>query len=916
MPANFQAHGGEVAQPPAVPRPSAPPGLRPYYAAPESKREEALAALAVSAAGFFADAVRTVTIRHQWQKMREQTEAAHAPGSRERCVAMSAARRAMVAEHGIDWNAPGRRLLLPAPAGSGKSAIATAEIARHGASLGMVHILTDTTANAEALAASIPGAVLMCGRSQPDPHGPAGARMCQRHEAAEAVARAGLSVSRALCRDAAGRTCPVFTSCGYQREVLRMRSSPANVFVGSHQYMVAQGPMPAADVVVVDESAISTLVGSVEFNADRLLAATTSRWRVTGLNAATEFHRIMTEVRSALHDPAGILDHLRRRGISKADDLAPAVTYLREAETRGCANGFGPDTPDEAVLDHLNHHPHTDLAAMLMMLVALQAEIGLPRDHAHGVQFLADKPVRVNGRQERHDRVAVYFRKRLVFEVDRPVLVLDASGDPEVYRRLLGNRLEVAAAVRCERCAEVVQVVDTTNPKSSLLGIGRRGKPLSPTSMAKAKRRRTEIAEVASVLAARHGPSMLLATNLPVEAALAPSLTPQIRVGHFGALRGSNAWKDCTAGLILGREQPPASAMEAIARAVWSDDPVLLHLPGAYNKAMRGIRMRNGAAIPVVVDVHPDQRVQRVLELHRERESEQAADRLRLIHASAPKHLYIACAVPLDMTVDRVVTWRELVHEVTGRLDNGCEGTGRRIYTNRLVEAWRCAGQVLPLSRDELMRLFGPKGRLFPKLWGSERALRDDLKKLADSAIKNLFAESASYPPIRVRYRLAGQRGHASIALVANAMQGRAALAALHGRPLTTFEVLDSILPSPPSEALPPPTPPKPAEAKCWTALRPVGNPARLATSLVLCRQLQELTANLASANVILRPTSLHRFASILHLPPLTGPEAQLIFKLGSSLVLQADSVTVARAYMTIMAKAPSSVRPATLQPW
>ena len=432
----------------------------------------------------------------------------------------------------------------------------------------------------------------------------------------------------------------------------------------------------------------------------------------------------------------------------------------------------------------------------------------MPRDHAHGVAFHPDKIVKVDGQQERQNRIGVHYRKDLAFRADAPVLVLDASGDAEIYRRLLGDRLTAAMAVQCERNVEVVQVKDATLPRSSLLGTDRRGNALSDTSPALAERLRAEMVAAANALAAKHGGAFMLATNMAVETAVTAELaevgvTDAVLTGHFGKMRGRNDYEHCTAGMVLGRNQPPPSAMEAMARAIWANDPEPLALSRTYEKANRGIRMRDGSAVPVEVDVHPDPRVQRVLELHRERESEQAADRLRLIHNADRKVLYVACNLPLNLTVDRVVTRRALVHEATGRVDNGQEGKGRRIYGNRLVEAYRISGGVLPLSRAELVRLSADETSVFRGLWLSERVVRDDLAKMAVSAIRTLLAETAIFPPALVTYRLEGQRCPSRALVSPEIPDGRAALQALLGKPIVAYEVEDG--PEPPDAPRPPP---------------------------------------------------------------------------------------------------------------
>ena len=792
----------EAALPPPPSPP--PPPIAPYYPAPENTRAEALAALAQEVDEFFTHAASHVAVGEAWRKSRAALDEALPPKSPGRRAALRAARAEMAAVYGPDWNKPGRRILLPAAAGGGKTTLTTAEIAKRLPDLETVCFYTDSISNAVSVASKIPTAKVVRGRGADDPKSPDGAlKMCLRHKTAEAVGRAGLPIALTLCRDAEGRTCPLFDQCGYQRDTAGRRDEPG-AFVGSHEYLTLQGGMPSPDIVVIDESCVPKLIGYVEFGADRLLPVEMPNWRAGGLAAAIAYREIMVRVSDALRDPAGILAGLRARGIDKASVLAPAIAFLRTVEEREYTGDITPMMDDAAVLERLERHTRSEIHAVLKMLVALRNEIAMPRDQAHGVAFHPDKIVTVNGEQERQTRISVHYRKDLAFRADVPVLVLDASGDAEVYRKLLGDRLTMATAVQCDRDVEVVQVKDATLPRSSLLGTDRYGEPLSKTSVASAEQLRAEMVATVNDLAARHGGEFMLATNMAVEAAVTADaaevgVNAGVLTGHFGKLRGRNDYEDCPAGMVLGRNQPPPTAMEAMARAIWAVDPEPLDLPGQYRKVERGIRMRDGSAIPVQVDVHPDQRVQRVLELHRERESEQAADRLRLIHNTQRKVLYVACSVPLNLTVDRVITRRALVHEATGQVDNGRTGKGRRIYGNRLVEAYRRSGGILLLSHRELSRVFND-------LYPSERRSREDLGKSAVSSLRDLLAETALFRPVLMAYWLEGQRCPSKALISPKIADGWAALQALLGRPVVAFKVLADD-PEPPPDA-PQPSPP------------------------------------------------------------------------------------------------------------
>src|SRR5262249_42644923 len=138
-------------------------------------------------------------------------------------------------------------------------------------------------------------------------------------------------------------------------------------------------------------------------------------------------------------------------------------------------------------------------------------------------------------------------------------------------------------------------------------------------------------------------------------------------VAHFGSIRGTNEFKGHDAVIILGREQPSPRDAERLAKAIWYDTKEPIQCIPAdqkgqvdYPKARRCYIMRDGSQQSVKVKVHPDPRVQSVVEQVREAEMVQAIDRLRLIHSERQKTVFVLCNIPLGIPVDELVTWRQL----------------------------------------------------------------------------------------------------------------------------------------------------------------------------------------------------------------------------------------------------------------
>ena len=326
-------------------------------------------------------------------------------------------------------------------------------------------------------------------------------------------------------------------------------------------------------------------------------------------------------------------------------------------------------------------------------------------------------PVRVNGAIERQNRVVVAYRRELEIPRHVPVLVIDADADAEIGRRIFGEDIE-HVHIPVERNAEVVQCYSSTFSKQSLLGYS----GASEKSFAWAVKRFAALKRFLQERAVDL--STFAVTNLPVRrkltgeegetTTLAFEWGPAL-ISHFGRIRGIDIWKDRQAVVIIGREQPRAEDVETLARGLYCDDPEALNLSGAYVRSFRGYRLKDGRQLGVQVDIHLDSRVQRILELKRERESAQAIDRVRLVHCDSPKSVLVLCNVPLDIDVDRLVSWKELV-----------------IGGSRLQQAWVRGGGVLCASGAWLAERYPD---LFPSKDVAAHCLKRDRLDVAKSQI-------------------------------------------------------------------------------------------------------------------------------------------------------------------------------------
>jgi hypothetical protein len=328
------------------------------------------------------------------------------------------------------------------------------------------------------------------------------------------------------------------------------------------------------------------------------------------------------------------------------------------------------------------------------------------------------------------DRLIAQGRRPWPFDRRRRLLVLDGTANAEILSQFVPSLVTVPE-IRVRRNARVIQVSNATFYRGSLI-------KRNPTPEGKRKREPTaRLLEVSEFIARTAlGGKTLVVTNKPVRCALTREdengplpISAKYRgadIAHFGNIRGSNEFKDHEIAIILGRDEATVAAAEQRAMAIWYDtkEPIRRIGPDVrgrinYPSRMRRYRMRDGRTRPGSVSMHPDPRVQAVVEQGREAEMIQAIDRLRLIHNEKRKTVYILCSVPLDLPVDELVTWKQL--------------TGDRRLSDALAECDARGWDALPLAAKEM-------SRLFPNLWVTRKAAERWIVKNPPEAYRDIIS--------------------------------------------------------------------------------------------------------------------------------------------------------------------------------
>jgi hypothetical protein len=537
---------------------------------------------------------------------------------------------------------------------------------------------------------------------------------CRRWLEARELARKGLPIYTNLCQrksDGQWSQCPHFVGCEYIQTRQAAYCSPFVILVHSHlglEWGVTAAERfyqeeddegggerqrhfnpKQANIIVCDEDPTFSLVEEAKLSPEDI--------RGLGEDGLGDV------ILAGLLHPGGQLSYLRNHGIS-ADLLREAAESARSAE-RSRGQISSPGTGDREVSQAAQSAPR--LVRLSRVLERLAEELACGRE-GPAYSLLANG----NG-------LIAQGRRAWVFD-DQRLLLLDGTANSEILRQFVPY-LQDAPEIRVHRNARIIQVRDLTFFRHSLVERAPAGEDDGAGWRPKAR-----LAAVADFIAraAKEGRTLVV-TNKRVRCALTgekpgarlPVSAPYAGadVAHFGNIRGTNEFEDHDFVIILGREQPNVRDAEHRAMAIWYDtkEPIRCIPPRPkgqvqYPYSFRPYTMRDGSREQVRVRVHPDRRVQAVVEQVREAEMVQAIDRLRLIHSEREKTVFILCNIPLDMPVDELITWRQLA------------GDGRLV---KALEACEENGwEALPLAPGELTRLF-------PELWGTEKAAERWLSK-------------------------------------------------------------------------------------------------------------------------------------------------------------------------------------------
>ena len=556
--------------------------------------------------------------------------------------------------------------------------------------------------------------------------------LCRKNKAAGRMSAAGVNVRKNLCGidSPPSERCEHFEGCPYLAQFQNLQSG---VRVMAHNYLFLNRvqELDEPDFIIIDEAFHDKASQEREFPLSELLA------EVNGEDI--EHRALKRELHDMLSSGAPLLSALLQLGI---DEARLNAARNDENRTQGRSSAIAQRrglTGDAALPDY----------KIALLFDRLAKEIGFEREQCHAVWV-------------REGKVHLGWREDLRLGEHTIMLVLDADLDETIMQRIL-ERGEIIR-IEVERNAEVIQVRNRTVGNYWLSGDG------DPEL---GQQRLSELKRLIGREVERHPDKVLVVSPKKVRRAITedegdlkhPTDHEGATYIHFHKLRGVDSFKDYETVIIIGRHQPPDYAIEDAGRALWWDDPLPLRLDQQLKKEDRGYRMRSGENASAKVMVHPDNRIQRGLELKRECETLQAIDRLRLVHNENPKKVIVVSNIVLDLTVDRLVTWDELME-----------------VPPRILLAWRRSGGVLPLKPSYLHEKFSD-------IWSSERNARNDVQghSKRQELLTNIIRENGV---LLFRYRTNPRGGNWSHALLdTNISDPRLALEEALSCPVAAFEV-------------------------------------------------------------------------------------------------------------------------------
>lgn len=286
--------------------------------------------------------------------------------------------------------------------------------------------------------------------------------------------------------------------------------------------------------------------------------------------------------------------------------------------------------------------------------------------------------------------VRISYRRKNSF-ADLPTLLMDASADEGMIRKIYPGRPVEVIEAACPPHLRVLLVPDRTMSDTSLL-------PYKDRNPFAAAQTLTDIRTVIDGVSALFGHSRVaVASTLSVELAANTAWRAPSNVSwlHFNNVVGFDWAKHHPAMLVAGRQELPIPVIDALVGALTYDDDVPelpidrlgtgLDAKGERVRAIAASRvqpMRDGSDLTIEDRTYAGAWARAVQSQAREEQVRQAIGRLRPVYRKgrAPLLVYVGRALPADLVVDAVASLSDVVGSDACRLGRDLRAGGMVRY--------------------------------------------------------------------------------------------------------------------------------------------------------------------------------------------------------------------------------------------
>jgi hypothetical protein len=534
-----------------------------------------------------------------------------------------------------------RTMMLNVTPGTGKSHEALSFLQRKMDS-GEIHFawyLTPTVELAEEQAKSFGAtAQVIRGRTKEDP---SGNPMCKRRDLIQNKQQNLNSIYKTFCQNSSQngsfKECPHKSNCLYIQQ-FSQRNQPTVYFM-SHAYACNQLHedlrLPTPDLVIIDESILSTLIEKEDVPVSRFL------------KDSGEYSQVAEIILDELKAGRAPFKQLQIEGYDKYQLLQAQENLNKQTNSH-----FDPSLPDQQLEAKISY-AQRNKAAYIFGILANEFPMMNHREQCYGVQYNGKfklSSVKYNGEtiNATTEMLMVQSRRTLQIPEQARILILDATGDPEFLKPAFPE-IEFHE-IHVQQNLKVIQTYGFTGSKYSLIE--------RKSSFKKVE----EINNFLKILNQSSEKGFVI-THKDFKDKL--DYPKHWKSGHFNAVRGLNQFNECDIGVIIGRCQPTVEEIERNVKALFYDQPnkfdFLDEEASDFPWEPKGHWLRNGDRMGSLTKTHPDSICNALFQQTCESEIVQAIGRLRAVHSENSKMVFILTNVPIPMEVDLLQSYQFLL---------------------------------------------------------------------------------------------------------------------------------------------------------------------------------------------------------------------------------------------------------------